>query len=229
MQRVTRDGKTINKRTDDMLNRAEQRLGFKLYVVQGSYNAGGVAASGGTHDGGGAVDLSPTAKPHEVVRQLRHVGFAAWYRTPAQGPWSAHIHAIAIGDADLSSGARSQVQAYYGGRNGLANNAPDDGPRLNPIPTWPVKLGTVFYPTVKWQFTKKKPNSKTAVKHVQRLLNYRLGLNLKVDGVAGNVTRDAYKKWQHKIDSATRDGRPNPGSLGRLLAGYYRLGFRTTK
>src|SRR6478735_1971204 len=111
MKKVTVDGKTLNKRTADMLKRAEARLGENLYVIQGSYNAGGVSQSAGTHDGGGAIDVSATSHPDEVVRQLRESGFAAWHRTPAQGPWSEHIHAIAIGDPELSSGARGQVTA----------------------------------------------------------------------------------------------------------------------
>lgn len=226
MKRVYRDGKVLNQRTLDMLERAEARLGHKLYVVQGSYNAGGVSQSAGTHDGGGAVDLNPTSHPHEVVRELRAVGFAAWYRTSAQGPWNPHIHAIAIRDAELSSGAKNQVSAYYSGRNGLANNAPDDGPRLNPIPVWPVKMGTIFYPQAKWQFKTKKPKNKKAVKYVQKMLNTRLGTNLKVDGVAGPVTRNAYKRWEANMGAKSKDGVPDLESLRKLIAGYYTLGFK---
>src|SRR5689334_19076486 len=98
MKRVYREGVVLNQRTLNMLECAENRLGYKLHVVQGSYNAGGVSASAGTHDGGGALDVSPTDHPGKVVLALREVGFAAWHRVPSQGPWAEHIHAIAIGD-----------------------------------------------------------------------------------------------------------------------------------
>lgn len=221
MIRVSRDGKTLNKRTLDMLERAEARLGLRLWVIQGSYNRG-VGASAGTHDGGGAIDVSPTGDPREVVRQLRLCGFAAWYRTPAQGDWSAHIHAIAIGDADLSSGARNQVSAYYAGRNGLASNAPDDGPRIRPIPVWPIKLARVGLVGTRNQFKAKNKKPTANVRRTQRCLNERLGTNLAIDGIAGPRTKGAYAAWEKKI-GGDGDGIPGRFSLGRLIAGYYRL------
>lgn len=117
----------MNTRTRDMLLAAEKILGYQLSVIQGSYNAGGVAASAGTHDGGGALDVWGKGGSHVAaeVAALRRVGFAAWGRTPSQGPWGYHIHCIAIGDSDLSRGARNQVADYLNGRNGLASNAKD--------------------------------------------------------------------------------------------------------
>ena len=69
----------------------------------------------GTHLGGGAVDLSVIQHPEWVVlwdevdpliRALRVSGFAAWLRDYGEiYPDSPiHIHAIAIGDAELSPG-----------------------------------------------------------------------------------------------------------------------------
>lgn len=111
-----------------------------LVITQGCYNAGGVAASAGTHDGGGAVDIRARdlsdAQIAEAVLKLRHVGFAAWHRLPSQGPWVEHIHCIAIGCPDLSSGAAYQVTAYKEGLNGLANRGKDDGPRTYVDWTW---------------------------------------------------------------------------------------------
>jgi hypothetical protein len=87
----------------------------------------------------GVVDIlitgTTTAKRTAVVRALRQVGFAAWVRDPSQGDWPWHIHAAAINDTDLSSQAQHQAGDYYLGLNGLANRAPDDGPRI-PIKTW---------------------------------------------------------------------------------------------
>lgn len=137
--RLSSHGATMNARTKAMLGKAEARLGRTLTVTQGSYNPGGDPNSAGTHDGGGVLDISvrglSTATQTKVVRELREVGFAAWRRTPAQGPWPFHIHAVAISDTDLSAAAQHQVGDYYLGRNGLANQAPDDGPKVEKV-TW---------------------------------------------------------------------------------------------
>jgi hypothetical protein len=139
-KRVSYSGEIVNTRTRAMLRAAQRKVakGCVLDLTQGSYSSG-VDASAGTHDGGGAADISVAslcgASHARVVRALRSVGFAAWYRTPSQGPWPYHIHAIAISDPDLSSGAQAQVADYYNGRNGLANHAADDGPKVKKV-TW---------------------------------------------------------------------------------------------
>lgn len=136
---VSLRGVRVNTRTRSMLFEAERLLGRQLGIMQGSYNTG-VGASAGTHDGGGALDLSvsgmSSATRTTVLRRLRTVGFAAWLRTPSQGDWGYHIHAIALADTDQSTGARNQAGDYYLGRNGLANRAPDDGPTVSPKRTW---------------------------------------------------------------------------------------------
>ncbi|MEU1810653.1 peptidoglycan-binding domain-containing protein [Micromonospora aurantiaca (nom. illeg.)] len=136
---VTLRGGLVNTRTRSMLFEAERLLGRQLGITQGSYNTG-VGTSAGTHDGGGALDLSvsglSSATRTEVLRRLRTVGFAAWLRTPAQGDWGYHIHAIALADTDQSTGAQNQAGDYYLGRNGLANRGADDGPAVNPKRTW---------------------------------------------------------------------------------------------
>ena len=78
-----------------------------------------------------------------VVRQLRLVGFAAWLRTPAQGDWDYHIHAIALADTDQSIPAQHQAGDYYLGLNGLANRAADDGPAVSPKLIWEAYLRTL--------------------------------------------------------------------------------------
>lgn len=125
---TTHDGNRVDWLTHRALLAAEKILGYELTITQGSYNAGGVSASAGTHDGGGVVDLA--AWDHDnKVRALRRVGFAAWYRSPSEGPWPAHIHAVLIGNDRLAPSARRQADAYLAGRNGLANNGRDTGPR----------------------------------------------------------------------------------------------------
>lgn len=125
---TTHDGRRVDWLTHAALSTAEQRLGYDLTITQGSYNAGAVSASAGTHDGGGVVDLAPYDHVRKV-RELRRVGFAAWYRPAIPGLWPAHIHAVLIGNRKLAPSARAQVSAYLAGRDGLAGNGPDTGPR----------------------------------------------------------------------------------------------------
>lgn len=139
-------GVRLNQRTIDMIEAAEKILGFKLRLTQGSYNAGKVSASAGTHDGGGAVDIAlkdaatgalfPEVRRERIRNATRQVGFASWIRDPSQSDWPWHLHAIAVGDPDLSSGARYQVWAYKNNLNGLASEGRDDGPRTWVSTTW---------------------------------------------------------------------------------------------
>jgi hypothetical protein len=132
----------LNRRTVAMIQAAEKLAGFEFPLMQGSYNKGGVTASAGTHDGGGALDVRAArltaAQRKTAVLTLRQVGFAAWLRTPAQGNWPLHIHAIAVGDQDLSRGAANQVAEYRRCKNGLANRGHDDGPPGYYGMTWEV-------------------------------------------------------------------------------------------
>ena len=128
-------GQPVNARTKRML-KAVTGKGCTFTILQGSWHPGN-AASAGTHDGGGAVDIGVARlcgkSRVSAVRALRRVGFAAWYR-PADG-WREHIHAIAISDPELSSAAQHQVGDYYEGRNGLRDRGPDGGPKV-PKRTW---------------------------------------------------------------------------------------------
>jgi peptidoglycan hydrolase-like protein with peptidoglycan-binding domain len=138
--KVTYHGALMNTRTKAMLVAAEGLLGRQLGITQGSYNPGGTPGSAGTHDGGGVLDVSvegmTSATRVTVARNLRRVGFAAWVRTPAQGDWGYHIHAVALADPDQSSAAQHQSGDYYLGFNGLANHGADDGPVVTPKETW---------------------------------------------------------------------------------------------
>ena len=138
---VTLGYATLNARTLFMLDHAQtlynewggSAVDFRLAITQGSYNAGGVAASFGTHDAGGAVDLSVRSRVDWsvleddiplMIRALRVAGFAAWVReADSLYPGSPiHIHAIAVGDADLSPAALGQIEGpegYLRGFDGL--------------------------------------------------------------------------------------------------------------
>ena len=139
--RTTYGSKRVNQRTKVMLETAAREFGGPFYLTQGSYNAGGVSASAGTHDGGGVVDISvynmTSSRRAFAVQCLRRAGFAAWLRTPAQG-FSYHIHACAIGDREMAPAAKKQVQAYFNGRDGLARNGVDTNPP-RPWPAWANK------------------------------------------------------------------------------------------
>lgn len=125
--KLVRDGKVIDALTEGALIRAEKILGRRIALTQGSYNAGGVAASAGTHDGGGVIDV-PAGGWEDVVTALRAVGFAAWFRPTLPGVWPAHVHAVLIGHGRLSASAARQVQAYLVRRDGLVSNAIDTDP-----------------------------------------------------------------------------------------------------
>ena len=137
----------FNGRTLAMLDHAQALydahggvIDLRVALTQGSYTGGALAASFGTHDGGGAVDLSVRDPvTWEVLRDeiepliaaLRTAGFAAWLRdTGDLYPDSPiHIHAIAVGDRALSEAARAQIDGTFGYLRGF-----DGLPRRNGIP-----------------------------------------------------------------------------------------------
>ena len=138
--KVTFRGHLMDKKTQAFLEAMESKLGYELTVLQGCYNAGGVAASGGTHDGGGVVDLAPFDAAHKV-KVARALGAFAWHRPTLPGVWNEHIHLGIRDHGALSAAARSQQVDYDATppRNGLANHAPDQ--------TWHPKPPVTFkYP-----------------------------------------------------------------------------------
>ncbi len=128
-------------------------------ITQGSYSSS-VKESFGTHTGGGAVDISVIASNRArytilyneiepLIRAMRLAGFAAWFRKPGElGPGSPlHIHAIAIGDKELSKAAQEQLigeSGYFRGFNGLPTHGelPVTDAHNGPILCqWMVDLG----------------------------------------------------------------------------------------
>jgi hypothetical protein len=123
-------GVTLNVRTVRMLKAAGRRVrrGCRLDATKGSYT-GPDGSSQATHAGGGAVDLSVRRRcgrpVRRVVRALRRVGFAAWYRN---WPGNRHIHAVAISDPDMANeiafpgwfDAREQIVAWAQRKDGLS-------------------------------------------------------------------------------------------------------------
>lgn len=138
MARVVFEGKRLDTTTRDRLLWARKTSGLPLVVTQGGYNAGGVAASAGTHDAGGVLDIRTRGLSDEdkkrAVLVLRQAGFVAWLRTVAQGFDVEHIHAVELASTTVSPAAQRQIDAWRKGRNGLASGRPDDGPKVD-IPT----------------------------------------------------------------------------------------------
>jgi hypothetical protein len=160
--RVEINGWTINQRTLAMLTRAQELYGGELEInghaiTQGSYHDNG-AASFGTHLGGGAVDLSVLQRGtytvlwddiEPLLRALRAAGFAAWLREYGElyADSPIHIHAIAIGDAELSVPAQDQLTGpagYFRGYNGLPDSFGGPFPDRHGGPIlcqWMIDLG----------------------------------------------------------------------------------------
>lgn len=155
--RKTYQGKAVNAGTLAIINAANQLLrssyfgGEKsnLTLTQGGYNRGGVSASAGTHDGGGAIDITAhNWKNREKVFRL--LGVAMWDRPTLPGVWSHHIHGIVCGDGTASAGAKRQVTAYYKRRNGLANNGTDRGYKMLVFPLFVDPAKSVGKPGVRY-------------------------------------------------------------------------------
>ena len=158
--RTSYQGRAVNERTRQILEALNTLVRSKRYgsensdviLVQGSFNGGGVAASAGTHDGGGAGDITAFNYKNRV-KALRLLGVAAWYRPTLRNVWSAHIHFVVMGDSTVSRGAAIQVTAYKANRNGLANNAKD--------PDWRPKNVNITFVT----------NSSTGARYAAKTTN----------------------------------------------------------
>jgi hypothetical protein len=104
-------------------------------IWQAGYNKGGVSASAGTHDRGGAIDVGQYSDA--ALRMWREWGWAMQARTRAQG-FSPHGHGWPKGCTHLSSGGAYQASEWQNGRNGLRRRGPitGPGPKGRSTPTW---------------------------------------------------------------------------------------------
>lgn len=143
--RCTYQGQTVNQRTASMLRLADRLLPqeHRFELIQGSYCT---PARQGAHPhlGGGTVDLVVANDPQHMfaiqgVLALRQVGFAAWLRKRAS---NTHIHAVAIGDLEMSPAADWQVGAFFAGKDGRTGQSVDphaDQMRQIRPPLWTLK------------------------------------------------------------------------------------------
>ncbi len=164
---ITRAGKRYTPDFDAALLGAEKEAGGTWRRTQGGWNAGGVAASGGTHDQD-AVDYSVAGKTKAqvaaLITALRKRGLFASLRTASKALWgvraqgfaSPHIHVVGNLWGHQSSGAEYQAREYRAGRDGLNGKGPDKGgpghTRDYTSVTWPGYLAA-------------KKASKSAVKY----------------------------------------------------------------
>lgn len=160
--RIDINGYQLNQRTFEMLQLAQTLYDGIIditgdAITQGSYTSA-VEASFGTHAGGGVVDLSVMAPGtytilyediDPLIKALRSAGFAAWYRDLDElyDGSPSHIHAVAIGDRELSTAAREQLAGQFGyfwGYNGLptTDKKPIRDPHGGPVLCdWMIEKG----------------------------------------------------------------------------------------
>jgi len=107
-------------------------------LEQGCYSTN-VKASGLTHSQGGVVDFADfTPYRDDFDSLMTDLGWCGAHRTKAQGFTSSHWHIILNGCPHLHSSAKTQLNAFIAGRDGLLDNAKDSGPR--PTNTWQEAL-----------------------------------------------------------------------------------------
>lgn len=139
-ERVVYHDRLMDKKGKAFIQACEEKLGYELTITQGNYNPGGVAASAGTHDGGGVFDLPSWDHQHKL-KVIKDLGGWGWLRRAIPGLWGEHIHFGITNHGTLSAGARSQQVAYFARRNGLKSNLRDNSYRAEPVPIfkYPVK------------------------------------------------------------------------------------------
>ena len=172
--------------------------GIPPQITQGGLNAGGVAASAGTHDRD-AVDWatktfsSKRTKLWELCTWI--VGFATWVRPFIARLWPAHTHGVPKG-GDLSSGAQSQVAQFRQSRNGLAGRG--TYARIAKMgvanQTWEDYLAGMGVSLPKLQESYDKRVKHSDVFDLQWALSVYLGEDVVTDGDLGPATKQALEK-----------------------------------
>lgn len=135
--RVTFRGRRMNARDAAMHLEAEERAGFRVYITQGGFNPGGVGASGGTHDEGGALDTSTAGmsrkRKAKWLRACKDTGWCIWLRAFIQNLWPEHFHGVARGCKNLAPLAAAQVGAFDRKEDGLVGDGMDYSYRPDPV------------------------------------------------------------------------------------------------
>lgn len=139
-------GKRVCRCVPPALEALEAELGHGVTITQGGYNEGGVAASAGTHDKGGVLDLATGGNDSDdlaMVKSGRTVGWSCWVRQPSEGPWNQHWHGVLNGCPHRAPLAIAQEASLREGRNGLMNKALDPHRSLGlPVVTYDEYMET---------------------------------------------------------------------------------------
>lgn len=151
--------------TDDRL----REKGKRLRILQPCYHTG-VAASAGTHDGDGCVDVEVDGMSWEDGQsELRRLGWVAWFRPYTPGVWPSHIHMVSIGcPGPVGIYVPAQVDDYYRHALGLKgqHDSGDD-------PTWhPADIGSTVFDYPAW--TEEQPMNADDKQWLENLIDAKL-------------------------------------------------------
>ena len=105
---------------------AKEHPGARLRIIQSCYNTT-VAASAGTHDKDGCLDVQIDGMDwYDAQHYLPGHGWAAWYRYPPTFSPS-HIHMISLGcPGPVGIYVPGQIDDYYHHRTGLVGHYSDN-------------------------------------------------------------------------------------------------------
>lgn len=215
-------------------------LGFTPTIVQGAFMSrvpgGGADASAGFHDLAGCLDLRvwdlTRKQQKKAVREARRRAAAASLRDHAHGGFDPHIHLVLGPDHPLSPGAKGQWGDYLNDMNGLSGRSrgrdyhwrPDPLVRnwTPPPPAPPKPHGPINLPNVGEQFLnaleKRRVVKLDGVRRIQMLLNLR-GEDLATDGIVGDLTLNAWGRFERAGLVTGRPRIPDLSTLTRLVRG----------
>lgn len=135
----------VDKLTAQVLDVANRLLSLDKYgaelepmtATQGSWRPK-TSYSGSTHTGCGAIDLTAYNWTNRV-KVLDLLGIVACHRTPSQGDWPPHVHALTNGMGCLAASAQTQIREIMAGGDGLVGSKPDpDAGRRSGL--WPLAI-----------------------------------------------------------------------------------------
>lgn len=179
--------------TDTRLREKSKRL----RILQPCYHTG-VAASAGTHDGDGCVDVEVVGMSWEDGQaELRRLGWAAWFRPYTPGVWPSHIHMVSIGcPGPVGIYVPGQVDDYYRHALGLKgqHDSGDD-------PTWhPVDIDSTVFDYPAW--IEEQPMTPDDKKWFSDLIDAKLAANN--DTLVASVLAAAVNKAGDSVRKALR-------------------------
>lgn len=106
-----------------------------MTATQGSYRPY-TSYSGSTHTGCAAVDLTAWNWQNRI-KVLDLLGIIGCHRTPQQGNWPYHIHAMTNGMGCAATSLKGQITEVMAGGDGLSGSRPDPDRSLRSL-IWPL-------------------------------------------------------------------------------------------